>query len=285
MTSFKPDSFQPIIEFEQIPSSIQNINLREVREKQTQSWDKRLETAYSNYVDFIPTLESFTQIEWDEFIACICRDSLPFNICEEPGGSPLFVSLGPSLEDVTQESKTKIGKSIEKILKQALKVGLNKSKTEECNCAYLIATYTPIEIQDKELLRKIITEPNQTVENITFASRLLVDWTEITNDIQWWENIIKSNGGKNVLPMTFDKISKSSSQLAIQFLNKFSDRIDVDIMKITISRFVGVILEKGEGKDFTLKSFPESLHEYIKRLLTLDKFKSLREAWGIEETK
>jgi hypothetical protein len=284
MTLFNPEPNKSGSQNEQTVTPNQEIDLKEFRENQTQPWDKRLEAAFTNYDQLIPTLESFTQEEWDKYITCICSDKLPFWYERGNGGNYLSVLLTQDLKKASQESKEKIGKSIAEIIKQLLGDNLSEEKLQECREAFFISSELSIEIKDKDLLKNIIESSNFAKEWKTKACRHLITWADTNKDIEEWKEKINSENGDFILRMVFESISENSPSQAIELLNKFSDKIDVEGMKGAIYRFIKQLIENGQVKDFNLQSFPESLHDHIKNLMKLEQFQSLRDIWGIKET-
>jgi hypothetical protein len=263
-----------------------DLRLAKMRESQNLPWDKRLEIAFANYDLLVPTLDGLKQEEWNAYIDCIVKDELPFDYDRGQDNDYLSVKFCSARPNISQSSKDKISQSIAAILKQSLEADLSDDKNKELHVAFNIAYDFPIIIQDRLLLKEIALKQNIPQTHCVYSCILLIVETNALDDIEWWESAIQSENGKYMLPTVFDSVSEKSNQIAINFLNKFKCKISGDNMNNTVYRFLGKIIKEGESDfEFTLNSFPESLHDYIKRLLTLHEFKPLRDAWGIEETK
>ncbi len=81
----------------------------------------------------------------------------------------------------------------------------------------------------------------------------------------------------------FCNIAQSSSQRAVEFLNKFVDKITSKNTRVAMEEFFKIIIERGEEQNFSLNNFPVILHPYIINLLTLNDFQSIKKAWTSQE--
>ncbi len=250
------------------------------------NWSTKIEIAIANH-SLKTILNNFTENEWNDFIRALVKEELPFSIPEFTFDSQL-VCFTPIFKSLNNDSHKFIGSMIKKILKDLLLTdSISNIQQDSINAlfiAYVVPIYIGDEDKDIRLLKNIALETSFKSEIRTYTARLVANYSSVI-DIDFWNELMRTDYESTLAPIAIGLLSKQSSESAVNFLKELEQSLpfgnvgSIDNFEISIRRLLEKIIDRNEESSFSLDRFPGWSFDYIEKLVEIDKFNHLKEIW------